>query len=79
MTSLLLECMLEIFRPLITSESIEFANYEEGRSRRRQYDPAFQHKAIRTYFNVFVEVRDSGTIVGVCTCVGALVTSCAQC
>jgi cytochrome P450 family 20 subfamily A len=52
------ECMFELFRPLITSDSIQYANYEDGRNRRSVYDPAFQHKAIQSYFHVFVECAE---------------------
>jgi cytochrome P450 len=51
------ECVLELYRPLM-SEGIGFANYDDWKNRRLQYDPAFQHKAIQGYFHVFVECAE---------------------
>ena len=48
--------MFDLFRPLITDNSIQYANYEDGRQRRAVYDPAFQHEALEHYFSVFVKV-----------------------
>ena len=48
--------LFDLFRPLITDSSIQYANYEDGRQRRAVYDPAFQHGALEHYFSVFVKV-----------------------
>ena len=49
--------LFEIFRPLISGDSIQYANFDDGKHRRKVYDPAFQHAAMGRYFHVFVEVN----------------------
>ena len=63
------ETLFDLFRPLITDNSIQYANYEDGRMRRALYDPAFQHKALEHYFSVFVKVLYCSPHRSLCCCV----------
>lgn len=46
--------LFDIFKPIIGTHSIQLANGDDARSRRRTYvDPAFSHLAIKTYASVF--------------------------
>ncbi len=48
--------MFLLFEPLITMASIQYANDSDGRQRRKLYDQAYSHRAIRDYFDVFRKV-----------------------
>ncbi|XP_064614142.1 cytochrome P450 20A1-like [Liolophura sinensis] len=50
--------LFKLLEPLITADSIQFANYEEGRRRRRVYDKAFSHAAISQYYSSFQKVAE---------------------
>ena len=45
------------FDPLIGMQSLMFANGEDGRARRRFYDPSFSHDAVCNMIPIFQKVR----------------------
>ncbi|XP_064613701.1 cytochrome P450 20A1-like [Liolophura sinensis] len=49
--------LFKLLEPLITADSIQFANYEEGRRRRRVHDKAFSHAAISQYYSSFQKLH----------------------
>ena len=46
-----------LFEPLMTPESIQFANGSDGRGRRKAYDPVYSHESVRQYYDTFYSVR----------------------
>ena len=47
----------KLFEPLIGPASIQFANGEDGRCRRKMYDRAFAHDKFGSYYKSFQKVR----------------------
>ncbi|XP_071966177.1 cytochrome P450 20A1-like [Antedon mediterranea] len=47
-----------LFLPLITQQSVQYANKEEGRKRRKLTDHAFGHHMLENFYGVFHEVVD---------------------
>ncbi|XP_052251216.1 cytochrome P450 20A1-like [Dreissena polymorpha] len=47
-----------MFEPVFSLKSIQFANGEDGRARRKHYDTVFTHEAMKRYFLDFQEVAD---------------------
>ena len=45
-----------IFEPLITMDSIQYANGSDGRQRRKLYDQSYTHQAIIDYYDTFQQV-----------------------
>ena len=50
---LLLDGLFLLFEPLITAQSIQFANGADGRQRRQEYDRTFSHDALDSYYSTF--------------------------
>ena len=51
--------LFELFRPLIGVLSLQYANDEDAKKRRRLLDPFFSHSSIKNVFPVFIEVLTS--------------------
>ena len=45
-----------LFEPLITMDSIQYANGADGRKRRKMYDQSYSHQAITEYYETFQKV-----------------------
>ena len=45
-----------LIEPLITMDSIQYANGADGRKRRKIYDQSYSHQAITEYYETFQRV-----------------------
>ncbi len=52
-----------LFQALIGADSVQYANGVDGRTRRKLYDPAFGHDAIRYYMGTFNEVNAHNYVI----------------
>lgn len=50
--------LFSLFRPLIGEESIQYANDEDGKKRRKLLDPFFAHASVKKIFPVFIEASN---------------------
>ncbi|XP_077986431.1 cytochrome P450 20A1-like [Glandiceps talaboti] len=50
--------LFEFVLPLVGKDSIQYANAEDGKERRRTYDAPFSHEAIRNYFPNFQKAAE---------------------
>ncbi|KAH3717277.1 cytochrome P450 20A1-like [Dreissena polymorpha] len=50
--------MFDLFMPLLGARSLEYANGDDGKSRRKVYDRVFTHGSIRKYIEPFQEAAD---------------------
>ncbi|KAH3716927.1 hypothetical protein DPMN_059661 [Dreissena polymorpha] len=57
--------MFDLFMPLLGARSLEYANGDDGKSRRKVYDRVFTHGSIRKYIEPFQEERVYAEIRGV--------------
>ena len=45
-----------LFEPLITMDSIQYANGTDGRQRRKLFDQSYSHQSIVDYYSTFQRV-----------------------
>ena len=58
-----------LFEPLITMDSIQFANGTDGRKRRKLYDQSYTHQAIIEYYDCFQKVlSENESLPWYCPC-----------
>lgn len=50
--------LFKLFEPLIGEKSIQYANKEDGKNRRKQYNTVFNQNYLHHYYAGIQEVRD---------------------
>ncbi|XP_013421915.1 cytochrome P450 20A1 [Lingula anatina] len=50
--------LFKLFEPLITENSIQYANKEDGRWRRNTYDPCYSHEHVMGYITIFQRLAE---------------------